>query len=199
MTFVDPRKTPFVKMKSRGELPHLYKPAGTYFVTFRLWDAVVSSQRSCSASDMDELDLARSQEPPGTLGTCVLGRPEIASVVADALVAGKDVKYELRAWCVMPNHVHAVFAPFEPFKFELIMQSWKGGSSRTINQLLGRSGTLWERESFDHLIRTADSLSRFVSYVEENPVAAGLCNSAADWTFGSRHLEAQAKLEIGAG
>ncbi len=38
--FVDPRNTPFTRPKSRGELPHLHKPGGTYFVTFRLADAV---------------------------------------------------------------------------------------------------------------------------------------------------------------
>ncbi|MCY2954920.1 MAG: DUF1156 domain-containing protein [Planctomycetota bacterium] len=38
--FIDPRSTPFVPPMSRGELPHLQKPGGTYFVTFRLADAV---------------------------------------------------------------------------------------------------------------------------------------------------------------
>lgn len=40
-SFIDPRDTPFVEPKSRGLLPHLYKECGTYFVTFRLRDAVV--------------------------------------------------------------------------------------------------------------------------------------------------------------
>ncbi|QOV88049.1 transposase [Humisphaera borealis] len=195
MNFVDPRRTPFVKMKSRGELPHLYKPAGTYFVTFRLLDAVVPPQRTMSEDDSDELRLAKAYEPPITLGSCVLARPEIASVVADALVAGKDLKYELYAWCVMPNHAHAVFAPFDSHRFDQIMQSWKGGTARRINQLVGRTGPLWERESFDHLIRSVAALSRFASYVEENPVTAGLCYTAEDWQFGSRYAASCKALE----
>lgn len=38
--FVDPRTTPFVQPRSRGELSHLHKAGGTYFVTWRLLDAV---------------------------------------------------------------------------------------------------------------------------------------------------------------
>lgn len=191
MAFVDPRKTPFVKMKSRGELPHLYKPGGTYFVTFRLWDAVVPTRPLQYEADDDALLLVREYDPPISLGSCLLSNHQVASVVAGALPAAKDVRYRLHAWCVMPNHVHALFAPVEPFRFQQVMQSWKGGSSRTINQLLGRSGTFWERESFDHLIRTADSLARFASYIEHNPVVAGLCDSPATWKFGSRQLENQ--------
>ena len=40
LQFIDPRKTPFAPIKGRGELPHLHKEGGTYFVTFRLLDAV---------------------------------------------------------------------------------------------------------------------------------------------------------------
>ena len=42
--FTDPRKTPFVEPKSRRHLQHLYKEGGSYFVTFRLWDAVVPKE-----------------------------------------------------------------------------------------------------------------------------------------------------------
>jgi hypothetical protein len=49
LEFVDPRKTPFSELRSRGELPHLAKEGGTYFVTFRLADAVVRNQDTSSA------------------------------------------------------------------------------------------------------------------------------------------------------
>src|SRR5688572_25395529 len=42
------------------------------------------------------------------LGECWLSREEIAVVVANALRHFDRVRYELHAWCVMPNHVHAV-------------------------------------------------------------------------------------------
>lgn len=36
----NPRELPFTRVKTRGELPHLHKEGVTYFVTFRLLDAV---------------------------------------------------------------------------------------------------------------------------------------------------------------
>jgi len=39
--FIDPKNTPFANMTSRGELPHLAKEGGTYFLTWRLLDAVI--------------------------------------------------------------------------------------------------------------------------------------------------------------
>jgi len=41
LQFVEPRETAFSFARTRGELPHLHKDGGTYFVTFRLADAVV--------------------------------------------------------------------------------------------------------------------------------------------------------------
>ena len=54
-----------------------------------------------------------------------------------------------------------------------------------INELLDRSGKLWQRESFDHIVRTVEHLDRFVEYIEQNPVVAGLCEHAEEWEFSS--------------
>jgi hypothetical protein len=48
--------------------------------------------------------------------------------------------------------------------------------------LLGRSGSLWQEESFDRLIRDADHYGRVVRYIAKNPVLAHLQPSeAAVW------------------
>jgi REP element-mobilizing transposase RayT len=80
----------------------------------------------------------------------------------------------------MPNHVHAVARPLNPADdpLEMILKSWKGVSSRWINESLGRSGTLWQRESFDRIIRDEEHLWRVIQYIGANPRKAGL--SAAE-------------------
>ena len=50
-----------------------------------------------------------------------------------------------------------------------------------MNKMLRLSGSRWEEESFDHLIRSLEHFEAFVRYVENNPVAAGLCQSPEDW------------------
>lgn len=61
-----------------------------------------------------------------------------------------------------------------PWSLSWIMQHWKGASSFQINKTLGRRGTLWMDESFDHAVRSELQLERFRRYIRENPVKAGL-------------------------
>jgi hypothetical protein len=56
MEFVDPRKTPFVPVRWRGELPHLYKPGCCYFATFGLADAILYRPRGRSRAEPDAFE-----------------------------------------------------------------------------------------------------------------------------------------------
>ena len=78
----------------------------------------------------------------------------------------------------MPNHVHVVFKPLETATLAKIVQAWKSVTSRAINRILGRSGTVWQREYYDHLVRNDADLVRVVDYVLENPSKAKLRNWA---------------------
>ena len=50
-------------------------------------------------------------------------------------------------------------------------------TAHEINKLLGRSGTFWQDENFDHIVRSVEQLELFRNYIRENPekgrVAAG--------------------------
>jgi putative transposase len=192
MNFTQPNKTGFVSPKSRGELPHLYKEGGTYFVTFRQFDAVVPKSAGAVAPEGskdrsfdDPHILLKDYDSPITMGSCLLFRPDVAEIVQSAVRFFEAKRYELLAWCVMPNHVHVVFAPLPPYQPNQILHSWKSYTSHAIAKLLLRSGAFWERESFDHLVRNVQSLERFVRYTEDNPVAAALCQSASKWDYSS--------------
>ena len=43
--------------------------------------------------------------------------------------------------------------------------------------------TLWQREFFDHVLRSAESYSEKWNYIRDNPVRAGLVRSADDWSY----------------
>ncbi|MGA2030786.1 MAG: hypothetical protein ABSG68_00890 [Thermoguttaceae bacterium] len=76
----------------------------------------------------------------------------------------------------MPNHVHGIFRPLRPksLPLEKILQSRKLRTSREINAVLGRSGPLWEEESFDRIIRDEEHLYRCIHYIGGNPAKARL-------------------------
>jgi REP element-mobilizing transposase RayT len=106
-------------------------------------------------------------------GACFLARPEVGAVVAEALMRFEGVRYRLLAWCVMPNHVHAVLQPFEPFHLSSILHSWKSFSAQKINRILRKKGAFWQREYYDHLIRDGEELGRAIAYTAQNPEKAG--------------------------
>src|SRR2546426_7959993 len=113
------------------------------------------------------------------LGACYMRDFRIAKIVADAIRHFHGKRYQVLAWCVMPNHVHVVFSTLGERKLEAILHSWKSFSAQGANRLLGRSGSFWQREYFDHLVRNEASLSRIIRYVQENPQKAGL----RDWPW----------------
>jgi putative DNA methylase len=196
MQFIPARESPPAAIRSRGELPHLYKPGGTYFVTFRLADAVLPPTSKATAprrgmevssgwDDVDPEELLAAHDPPITLGSCLLRDRRIASVTRQAMLHFHQNRYELLAWCVMPNHVHSVLTPLDGYTPDAILHSWKSFTAHEANRLLGRRGAFWERESFDHLVRSIESLERFIRYTEQNPVVAGLCVRPEDREFSS--------------
>ena len=93
-------------------------------------------------------------------------------MVADALHYRDASVFRLDSYSIMSNHVHAVFTPFltapelresrsfrsmsflsENPPLDVIMKSLKGYTAWEANRVLGRKGTFWEQESYDHVVR----------------------------------------------
>ncbi|MGB9454951.1 MAG: transposase [Bryobacteraceae bacterium] len=125
----------------------------------------------------------------GAFGPVWLRDARVARVVADALLHGESGRhfYQLRAWVIMPNHVHLLLRPRTALP---IITRWlKGSTARQANLILGRTGeAFWQDESFDHRVRDEVELERIARYVEYNPVSAGLSANPSDWPWSSARL-----------
>src|SRR5262245_54153700 len=62
-------------------------------------------------------------------GACWLSKPEVAELIANAVRFFEGQRYELRAWVIMPNHVHAVVWPTTGNTLSGILHSWKSFTS----------------------------------------------------------------------
>jgi putative transposase len=179
MTMLEPKG-----WHSRGYLPHFDSPETIQFVTFRLADSlprpVIMALR-----DRDDAVQRIDGELDAGLGACWLQRDDIASLVQDTLFHFDGERYRLLAWCLMPNHAHVVFEAVAGHGLSSIVGSWKSFTARRANTLLGRSGPFWHADYFDRYMRTEDQFHRTVHYVEQNPVKAGLADSAEDWPWSS--------------
>lgn len=186
---------------SQQNLPHWRQAGTTYFVTTRLADSVPATiaakwqaKRDAwlrdhgaeSAEDLaDEFRLDYQRQFTDAFhdlidagyGECLLARQECANVVIGKMIEGHGTCFQLGAWAIMPNHVHAVVEPARGSSLGEIVKHWKGGSAFLINRLLGRSGTLWMPEPFDHIIRSLKQWRRHSLYVADNPMKAGLAVS----------------------
>jgi putative transposase len=121
----------------------------------------------------------------------------LAQKVAENLKRLDGNSYRLDAYSLMSTHVHTVFKPLLPKVDQLslvdecfldksalarIMHSLKGRSARECNLILGRGGSFWEQESFDHAIRPG-RFNKTVRYVLNNPVKAGLATDWRQWRW----------------
>ncbi|MFZ9935438.1 MAG: (E)-4-hydroxy-3-methylbut-2-enyl-diphosphate synthase [Luteolibacter sp.] len=111
-------------------------------------------------------------------GSCVLRDSDNAQIVSDALRHFDGQCYDLLAWCVMPNHVHVVVRTYTGVDLEKVLHSWKSFTAHEINKLSGHSSQVWQKESYDHLVRDGDDLRNQVLYVLNNPRKL-----SADWPW----------------
>jgi putative transposase len=191
-------------------LPHLFDIHKPVFITFRLkfslpqsivdelvnrkrewqkaYNALDGKQKLTEFKKKDakyfqwyDLLIAKSNETPK-----LLTNPELASYISEALHYHNNVRYELIAYCIMSNHVHVVIFPMlntdnDIFPLSRITYSWKRYSATKINKSMKLEGNLWQKESYDHIIKDENGLYRVIEYVINNPVEAGLVEHWKDW------------------
>ena len=175
--------------RTQNRLPHCEQPGATYFLTYRLADAI-PRERLDAWGEQREAWLRFHPEPwtpeqereyherfSGAIerwldageGACVLRRPDCARIVGDALAHFDGDRCWQHAWVVMPNHVHVLFSVPPGGAFQSLVQSWKNFTAREINALLGLRGTLWQKDYFDRLVRDEAHFGKCARYIRRNP------------------------------
>lgn len=104
--------------------------------------------------------------------------------------------FETIAICVLPDHVHAVWAlPEGDADFSIRWNLIKSGFSRGLEPNMSRSASkvakrekgVWQRRYWEHAIRNDADLERHVDYIHYNPVKHGHVTRAVDWPHSSFH------------
>jgi REP element-mobilizing transposase RayT len=192
-----PLSPPTTPWHSRGYLPHFDHPNLLQSLTFRLHDAVPQPLIDSWRAELNRNKTLTPQSREAQLrklldtyedaghGACWLRDPRIAALVENALLHFDTQRYCLIAWCLMPNHVHALIETAEAWPLGAIIHSWKSFTSHGANQILRRSGDFWFREYFDRFIRDEQHFVNAVTYIERNPVKAGLAGSPEEWRWSS--------------
>jgi putative transposase len=173
-------------------LPHWVPPNRDLFVTWRLYGSLPAIVLQALAADKDLTQgrkfLRMDRELDGAgFGPSWLMAPEIAEIVSRSIQqVAEGGLCTVHSYVVMPNHVHVLLQP----KVDLheVMKLIKGTSARACNLALKRTGKpFWNQESFDHWVRDSCSFGKIHSYIEMNPVSAGLVKKPHDWPWSSAH------------
>lgn len=197
----DPAKP--VRIYTRN-LPHWRQEGATYFVTFRLADsiprAVWLDMRREARDWAGRIALAMKHNDghiPDALhlqweafqkrhmtrlesildscqGSCILRDHACREIVADSLRRFDGERHQMRGFVIMPNHVHLAVTPLPGFELEDLLQGWKTFTAREIHLRTGSSAPLWQKESYDRIVRDAEHFVQVMRYLVNNPRKAKL-------------------------
>ena len=142
----------------RRDLPHLQRDCKPHFVTF------------------------------GTHQRWQLPAPA-RSIVLQSCLHDHGHRYDLLVVVVMPDHVHMILTPLTDVQrcevppLYRLLGDIKSASAHLINEQLGRRGRVWREESFDHVLRSSESLDQKIDYILRNPVRRGLVQIPEDYPW----------------
>jgi REP element-mobilizing transposase RayT len=84
-------------------------------------------------------------------------------------------RFEVIAYCVMPDHMHLLAAgQSEDSQLEPYMRRCKQATGYNWKHDRGHQTRLWQEGFHDRILRDADPTEGVVRYILENPVRAGL-------------------------
>jgi putative transposase len=98
-----------------------------------------------------------------------------------AIWSFQALRWRVSRYVLMPDHLHLFCSPeeFDDYDIEAWVKFWKSEATR---QLAWKPG-LWQKGCFHHRIRSDESFTAKWTYVEQNPVRAGLVRESKDWPF----------------
>ncbi len=142
---------------TRRNLPHWQLDNAIYFITFQTWE---------------RLELT----------------PAARQVVLDACLFFDGKRYQVYTIVIMPDHVHWLIRPFPKSESEFwslgsILHSIKSYSAKQVPKVMKHIGTVWQDEWYDRIIRDEIEFEQTWEYIRQNPVKAGLSDTAEKYPF----------------
>jgi putative transposase len=110
--------------------------------------------------------------------------------------AHKRDPFETIAICVLPDHLHAIWALPQgdadfSRRWSRIKHDFSCGLAANANRSRSKVGKrekgIWQRRYWEHALRDDADLSRHIDYIHFNPMKHGLVSRACDWPHSSFH------------
>ena len=106
-------------------------------------------------------------------------------IVAAFEYALRRKRIYLRAFVVMLDHWHALFALREPWTLPKFTHSLMSHVAAETSSHLSRHGSSWQDSYYETRVRTARQFRYVAYYIEQNPVKKELVEKPEDWAASS--------------
>lgn len=116
---------------------------------------------------------------------CFFDESDYRKYLESLAEASEKCKCEVHAYVLMTNHVHLLVTPGTQDGISQMMQSVGRRYVRYVNDVYGRTGTLWEGRYKASLVESDAYLLSCYRYIELNPVRAGMFESPAGYCWSS--------------
>ena len=104
------------------------------------------------------------------------------AVVSQLLQHASDSRFEVLAYCVMPDHVHLLVASTNASAdLERFVTRWKQSTGFAYAQCCATR--LWQSGYFERVLRAEDTTEHIAAYIVANPVRAGLTTRVGQYEF----------------
>jgi putative transposase len=84
--------------------------------------------------------------------------------------------WHLRLLLAMPDHLHLLVSFPQETSMARVIRAWKHYVAR-------HTAVSWQRDFFDHRLRTDEGYDEKAHYIRQNPVRANLASIDSDWPF----------------
>ena len=179
------------KKNQGAHLPHWQQDGVLYFITFRLADSLPQEKLKISTQEK-EVWLNQNPEPHNSeqkaeyyerfvmriqqwldLGyeSMILRDKEAKSLVTNAFRHFDGERYKLDEYVVAANHAHVLLQVQKGHNLSDILHSWKSFTAKELLKLpvskkLTTAPKVWQKESWDHIVRSEHSLQKFREYIQ---------------------------------
>jgi putative transposase len=172
---------------NRGYLPHFDCYGAAQHVIFRTFASLdAASINNARTMSQDQARTWLDEKLDHSKTGRVFDDAKAASIMEETIRYFDGTRFDLLAWCIMPNHVHVLLVALEENRLGDIVRTWK---MRATNQLSG--GKIFADDYYDRFIRNSKHMATTLAYIENNPVKAGLCRESEDWQWSSASKKSQ--------
>ncbi len=176
--------------QSRKNLPHWDQDSKLQMITFHLADSLpkkvleeIKKRRKELAQNKfntEETKIRRyhlnnyvDKMADAGYGECIFRNKEICDIMENSILYFDEVRYNIHAYVIMPNHVHILLEIYEGESVEKIYDSIKRHVTTNINKYLGTKKKRLPKEPYDRLVRNEEHYLAAITYIYKNMESGG--------------------------